>query len=43
MRDDFGGVNFAGGEVGHLVAFRKPSLERGQITLINILRLQVTR
>lgn len=28
MRDDFGCVNFAGGEVGHLVAFRKPSLEK---------------
>lgn len=27
--DDFGCINFAGGEVGHLVAFSKPSLERG--------------
>lgn len=30
MGDDFGCVNFAGGEVGHLVAFRKSSLEKGK-------------
>lgn len=28
MRDDFGCINFAGGEVSHLVAFSKPTLER---------------
>lgn len=28
--DDFGRINFASGEVGHLVAFSKTSLERGQ-------------
>lgn len=30
VRDDFGCVNFAGGEVGHLVAFSEASLERGK-------------
>lgn len=36
MRDDFGCVNFAGGEVGHLVAFGKPPLERGGNTVSEI-------
>lgn len=34
MWDDFGCINFAGGEVGHLIAFSKPSLEKGGKTLL---------
>ncbi len=33
MWDDFGCINFAGGEVGHLIAFGKPSLKKGKILL----------
>lgn len=33
MRDDFGCVNFAGGEVGHLITFSKSSLEKGTTLL----------
>lgn len=33
MRDDFGCVNFAGGEVGHLITFSKSSLEKGKTLL----------
>lgn len=42
--DDFGRINFAGGEVGHLIALRKPSLDnRGKKTnhIVKDLSLQV--
>lgn len=42
MRDDFGCINFAGGEVSHLVAFSKPTLSQNFPTAVALPRGRVS-